>query len=233
MPAAVPAQSPPDRTGGRYALHRPLDGVDELTRRRVGNANPRGRFIRAEGLFRLREDLTAAGDLPFAVALTIVLADWEAQVALGTISGDAVSVYRSQLSGLARLLTRLNQPMVKDIDSNTVVVWCLLPDAAGLKPTLGTAKTRRAAARTFFETAYRLASLTPTPPRVSSFPARATVTSTLSTATRFVISNYSHRKESPTPARRARWRWSCPVRLAKNWPTSPSSTSTSRTVGSG
>jgi hypothetical protein len=77
------SQASPNQRG-RYRLH-PAAGVEVVTRRRIGDANPRGRMERLQGPFRLRADLSAPGAMALVTALTLVVADWERQVADGTI----------------------------------------------------------------------------------------------------------------------------------------------------
>lgn len=160
MPAA------PQR--GRYRLHR--DG--EVTRRRSGDPNPRGRLERPEGLFRLHPDLTAPGDLPFTRALELVSADWERQIADATISQILITRYMQDLRGLAVVLERLGRPRVADIDTNTVIVWMRLPKQNGEPPARNVMAVRRAGARAFFQTSFCLGLTDANPAKAVNLPDR-------------------------------------------------------------
>lgn len=135
---------------GRYRLH--PTGV-EVTRRRIGEANPRGRLERHLGPFQLREGLSAPGAMSIAEAVDLVVADWERQVTAGTIRAGIIAVYQSHLGTLQRLAARHRMPLVGDLTVNFLLMWCLLPDGKTGEPvTDGTKRVRRAAARSLFET---------------------------------------------------------------------------------
>lgn len=157
------------RRGGRYRLHPP---VDDVTRRRVGDANPRGSLERPEGPFRLRDGLVAPGDLPFDEALTLVSEDWARQTANGTISAITVR-YTGELRGLGAVLVRLGQPQVRDITANAVLMWMKMPKADGHGVTRDYMGFRRSAARSFFQTAFCLGLTDANPAKVIELPERS------------------------------------------------------------
>lgn len=154
---------------GRYRLHR---AVDDMTRRRHGDANPRGGLERPDGPFRLREGLNAPGDLPFGEALALVAEDWARQTANGTIS-VVTEHYARELRGLAVVLARLGIPLVRDVDPNTLLMWIKMPRQDGQPPLpRGSMGMRRAAARAFFQTAFCLGLHDSNPAKVVELPRR-------------------------------------------------------------
>lgn len=156
---------------GRYRLHPPVE-VDVMGRRRVGDENPRGRLERPAGPFLLRDGLSAPGDLPFAAALPLVLADWERQRANGTI-GAVTTMYEVQLRGLSAVLARIGQPLVRDITPNTLLMWIKMPRADGTPPTRMSLGARRSAVRTFFQTSFCLGLTDANPAKVVELPNRS------------------------------------------------------------
>lgn len=152
--------------GGRYRLH---PAVDEVTRRRVGNPNPRGRIERADGPFRLREGLTEPGQLPFGEALDLVAADWERQRANATV-GDITVRYVIELRGMEVTLARLGKALVRDVTPNTVLMWMKMPGVGGRPVLRGNMSVRRSAARAFFQTAFCLGLADANPAKVVELP---------------------------------------------------------------
>lgn len=156
----------PRPRGGRYRLHA---SVDEVTRRRVGNANPRGRLERANGPFLLREELDEPGSLPFGEAFDLVAADWERQRANATI-GEVSLRYVTELRGLQGTLARLGQGLVRDITPNTVLMWMKMPGVNGRPIERGHMSVRRSAVRAFFQTAFCLGLTDANPAKVVELP---------------------------------------------------------------
>lgn len=157
------------RTRGRHRLDRK---DDEVTRRRSGEANPRGKLERAEGLFRLSPELSSPGDIAFTDALDEVLADWARQVAAGTVGPDVVDLYGLHLRAFSGVLDRLNRPRVCEIDANTVLVWMRLPKQGGDAPARNVLAVRRSAARSFFQTAFCLGITDANPAKAIDLPDR-------------------------------------------------------------
>lgn len=156
---------------GPYRLH---PTVDEVTRRRVGDANPRGRLERHLGPFFLREGMTAPGDMPFVDALDLVLVDWQRQVEGSTIGGDIIDNYTSYLRGLGRLMAARGLALVSDLSVNFLLMWCLMPqESSGEPASENTSRLRRSAARSFFETAKGLGITDANPAKSVEFPTRS------------------------------------------------------------
>lgn len=140
---------------GRYRLHPQVD--DMTTRRRVGDANPRGALRKAEGPFVLRDGLASPGAMPLRDAFDLVTAEWDIQAAAGAITPKAVDNYVSFVRGLLRTLERQGIILVSQVTSNDVWLWTRAPSPrTGEAPTQGGMIVRRAAARMFFQTAFRL-----------------------------------------------------------------------------
>src|SRR5579875_292561 len=137
---------------GRYRLDaRSLD----VTRRRNGDANPRGRLERPDGRFRLAEGLGAPGDITIAEAQSRIYADWDRQVAEGSISVDCINGYKAQTRllfafAISRGLTHIDQ-----FDAPFIHDWTRLrsPNSTDAEVLPSTRKMRLAAARAFFITA--------------------------------------------------------------------------------
>ena len=156
---------------GRYRLHLP---ADDMTRRRAGDSNPRGALERHQGLFRLRDGLTAAGELPMATTLDEVLADWHRQIAEGRVTAEVIRVYTSQLRGLVRLMGTRRLYRVCEVTPNLLLIWVQMPSVrSGGSVTLNTAKCRRSAARSFFETAKCLGITDANPAKLVELPSRS------------------------------------------------------------
>lgn len=158
---------------GRYRLH-PAAGVEVVTRRRVGDANPRGRMERLQGPFRLRADLPAPGAMALATALPLVVADWERQVADGTIGDTNTTKYAVMLRGFLAVLSRQGVTLVEQVTANHVLAWCRMrsPQANG-EPNENTMRVRRSAARAFFETCACLGITDLNPAKTVEFPGRS------------------------------------------------------------
>lgn len=126
-----------------------------MTRRRHGDANPRGRLERPVGRLRLADGLQSPGDITIEAAQERVYADWERQAAAGTISRACIDGYRAQTRGLcalalARKLTHLDQ-----FDATFIHDWTRLRETGASESEVlpRTRKMRLAAARAFFITA--------------------------------------------------------------------------------
>lgn len=156
---------------GPYRLH---PTVDEVTRRRVGDPNPRGRLERHLGPFFLREGMTAPGAMPFTEALDLVLVEWNRQVVGGNISADIITNYTCYLRGLGRLMTARGLALVSDLSVNFLLMWCLMPqESTGEPASENTSRLRRSAARSFYETAKGLGITDTNPAKTIEFPTRS------------------------------------------------------------
>ena len=156
---------------GPYRLH---PTVDEVTRRRVGDPNPRGRLERNLGPFTLRAGIATPGDLPFTDALDLVLVEWHRQVDGGTISVEIIANYTSYLRGLGRLMTTRGLALVSDLSVNFLFMWCLMPqESTGEPASENTSRLRRSAARSFFDTAKVLGIIDTNPAKSVEFPTRS------------------------------------------------------------
>ena len=148
LSASLPV--PSGRHHGRHRLH---PAGDEVTRRRVGEANPRGALERNLGPFRLRADLAAPGAIPLADAAVEVFADWDRQVAAKNVSADIVSVYGKNVAAFLRVMSAQGVERVCEVDANRVLFWLQMAQPGRPAPTRNTMSARRSAARAFFETA--------------------------------------------------------------------------------
>lgn len=141
---------PEPRQRGRYRLH-PV--VDEVTRRRNGDANPRGRLERNPGPFILRNDLTGPGEISLDDAFDLIYADWSRQIDNGNIGAEIIAAYQKDLRGLRSLLAAHSVSRLAGVTPNVVLVWCQMRQPSRPEPTLNTIYKRRSAAKSFFETA--------------------------------------------------------------------------------
>jgi integrase/recombinase XerC len=132
--------------------------VDEVTtRRRVGDANPRGALLKPEGPFLLRDGLKAPGAMPLGEALDLVAAEWKTQAAAGAVTPGVVTLYTRFVLGLFRTLERQGIALVSEVTPNHVWLWMRAPSPRTLDaPTPGVMGVRRAAVRMFFQTAFLL-----------------------------------------------------------------------------
>lgn len=163
---------PTPKRRGRYRLH-PVGGVDAVTRRRVGDPNPRGRLERSVGVFRLSAGVTAPGALPLGHALALVEADWERQVNAGTISRDIINTYLIALRGFVAVLVSQGVTLVSQVTPNMVLAWCLMPLGDGSAVAENTQRKRRSSVRSFFETCRALGLADTNPAKVVEFPGRS------------------------------------------------------------
>lgn len=170
MYQATPQASPKQR--GRYRLHPPT-GVDAVTRRRVGDPNPRGRLERNVGVFRLREGLSAAGAITVAEAVALVEADWWRQVGNQTISGGIIEAYLRDLVGFVAVMTAQGITSVAQVTPNMVLGWCMMPLADGSPSADNSRYRRRSAARSFFETCRCLGIADGNPAKAVEFAGRS------------------------------------------------------------
>jgi site-specific recombinase XerD len=143
-----------------------------MTRRRVGDPKPRGRLDRDLGPFRLRPGLSSPGGMPFDDALALVFTDWQRQVTAGNIAAETPEQYETYLRGLRVLALRQGMTEVADLTVNFLLMWCLMPLANGGAVTDGVRRARRAAARSFFETAKVLGITDVNPAKSIEFPSR-------------------------------------------------------------
>lgn len=164
---------PTAKRSGRYRLH-PPSGVDAVSRRRVGDPNPRGRLDRLTGPFLLREGLAGPGDMTLLMAFSLVGADWARQVAAGTISAENIATYTKHLSGFLAVLARLGVTMVNEVTPNLVLAWCQMrAPHADTDPNENSMRLRRSAARSFFETSACLGITDANPAKTVEFPGRS------------------------------------------------------------
>ena len=129
-----------------------------MTRRRVGDGNPRGQLLRADGPFELHKGLTEPGAMPLPEAFDLVLADWSQQQATGAVSASVIAFYTHHCKGLLRTVQRAGCAVVGDITANHIWLWLQAPGPRdpNATPTERTMSARRASARMFFHTAFRL-----------------------------------------------------------------------------
>ena len=119
--------------GHRDALHPQGDAV---TRRRAGQARTRGKLDAPQGRFALRQGLTSPGEMALADALVLVDADWDRQLAVGTISDDVIRCYKRDCRSLAKYAAkRFGRVLVRDLAVNDLVVWMATPKPDGLQVT--------------------------------------------------------------------------------------------------
>lgn len=124
-----------------------------MTRRRAGEARTRGKLEAPQGRFALRAGLTAPGEMPLADALALVVADWERQVAAGTISVEVIRGYKQALASMVRFLpARFGVTLVREVAPNHLFEWMRAPKPDGTEVTTNTRYGRRSAARGFFLT---------------------------------------------------------------------------------
>lgn len=156
---------------GRYRLQ-PL--VDDVTRRRAGEANPRGRLERPTRIFRLRPGMPEIGAIEFLDALELVREDWDRQVAAGTIDGENLKTYTAELRTLAGLMRTRALSHVSDVDCDFILYWATSPNfITGAPASENTAFHRRSAARSFFETAHCLGVTNINPAKSVDLPNRS------------------------------------------------------------
>lgn len=170
MYQATPQATPKHR--GRYRLHLPA-GVDTVTRRRVGDPNPRGRLERNVGVFRLRDGMTADGDIMLADAVALVETDWWRQVGNDTISYAIIESYLRDLVGFVAVMTMQGITSVAQVTPNMVLAWCQMPVADGSPAAENTWFKRRSAVRSFFETCRCLGLADGNPAKAVEFPQRS------------------------------------------------------------
>lgn len=124
-----------------------------MTRRRAGEARTRGKLDAPQGRFALRPGLPSSGEMPLADALVLVEADWDRQLAAGTISNDVIRGYKRECGSLVRYAgKRFGRVMVRDLTVNDLVVWMATPKADGSAVTNNTRRGRLSAAKAFFKT---------------------------------------------------------------------------------
>ncbi|WP_193637905.1 site-specific integrase [Nocardioides malaquae] len=126
--------------------------MDEVTRRRAGEANKRGQLATLTGPFILRDGLAQSGAISLVDAFTIVKADWERQVAEGVISDGVIKTYLHTLSFFLGVAARLGVTLLGDVTPNVVLAWLQMPGKAGLSPARNVMWQRRSAMRSFLET---------------------------------------------------------------------------------
>lgn len=163
---SAPVRNP---RGGPY-LRRAV--VDEVTRRRLGDPNVRGKVAINDGFFRLREGIDSAGCYPVDNAVVEVFTDWERQVIDGDIAGDTVAYYRGGVSDLAGFATHHAVIAVGEMTPNFLLAWCRSPVRGGVGPSINTMYWRRSIAKAFFETCGLLGITDANPARLVVLPAR-------------------------------------------------------------
>lgn len=141
------------RSAGRHRLHRPPD--DDVTRRRAGDPQPKGRLDRVQGRFRLADGLRAAGDLPLADALALVVADWQRQAQVGQVTPQAVTFYIEKNTALVAYATAKGCQTLADLTQPVIYTWMRTrkTDDPAAPITTNTQYSRRSAARALFTTA--------------------------------------------------------------------------------
>lgn len=166
----TPSRRPGHRTG-RYRLH---PAADPMTRRRVGDANHRGRLDRNLGPFHLREGLTAPGALALVEAADLIVADWDRQVAEGNIGSDVIAMYTWKVRGFVAVLTAQGFSLLSDVTPNAVLAWChMRAPGTSTTHTVNTLNKHRSAIRSFFETAKCLGLTDANPAKNIDFPTRS------------------------------------------------------------
>lgn len=170
MYRATPQPTPKQR--GRYRLHHPA-GVEAVTRRRVGDPNPRGRLERNVGVFRLRAGLSAPGEIAVADAAALVEADWWRQVDSGSISASIIEAYARDLAGLVAVMGVQEIAALSDITPNMLRAWCRMPSNDGTPSAENSWYRRRSALRSFYETARCLGITDTNPAKSVEFPRRS------------------------------------------------------------
>lgn len=140
---------------GRYRLHPP---ADVMTRRRVGEPNTRNGLEKPDGPFLLRDGLSGPGAMPLWQAYDIVCADWDRQLAAGTVSDLLIRDYKRKTRGLFSTAEQQGCVLVRDITTNLIWTWMRSADPRdpNAGPTFRTLSLRRSCARGFFITAHRL-----------------------------------------------------------------------------
>jgi integrase/recombinase XerC len=106
-----------------------------------------------QGRFALRPGLTSSGEMPLADALVLVEADWDRQLAAGTISDDVIRCYKRDCRSLVKYAAkRFGRELVRDLAVNDLVVWMATPKPDGSQVTNNTRRGRLSAAKAFFKT---------------------------------------------------------------------------------
>ena len=105
------------------------------------------------GRFALRPGLTSLGEMALADALLLVEADWDRQLAVGTISDDVIRCYQGDCRSLVKYAAkRFCRVLVRDLAVNDLVVWMGTPKLDGSQVTNNTRRGRLSAAKAFFKT---------------------------------------------------------------------------------
>lgn len=124
-----------------------------MTRRRAGQARARGKLEAPQGRFALRAGLVAPGGIPLAEALVLVEADWQRQVAAGTIGDEVIRCYVRDVRSMVKYLPkRYGIAQVREVTPNHLFEWMRVPKADGSPVSTNTRYARRSAARAFFLT---------------------------------------------------------------------------------
>jgi integrase len=137
---------------GRKPLHDPGEPV---TRRRVGDANPRGRLDRPEPLFRLAPGLMRPGAVSLDHAYQLVSADWARQVANGNVSAVLIETYERDIKGLVQTAKSAGLTELGELDRGLIYLWMHAKRRGSTSSAVGmnTRFRRRSAARSFLLTA--------------------------------------------------------------------------------
>jgi integrase/recombinase XerC len=129
--------------------------VDDVTRRRLGDANPNGRLERPQGRFRLAYGLDDPGAIAAPVALELVEADWKRQAAIGNVSEVVLDGYCRDARSLVRTAQARGLRNLGEIDQDLIWTWMRSAkvDEPEASVSSNTRYRRRSAARAFFMTA--------------------------------------------------------------------------------
>lgn len=124
-----------------------------MTARRAGQARLRGKLEVPQGRFALRPGMASPGAMPLVEALRLVEAEWDRQVAAGTISRAVIKCYRLDARSMVKFLPkRFGVNSVGEVTPNQIYEWMRTPRPDGEPPAANTRYGRRSAARAFFLT---------------------------------------------------------------------------------
>lgn len=133
----------------------------EVSRTRLGDPEPRGRYEVLLGGFELREGLPAPGDLPLDEAFGLVVEALWRQAGAGTVSDASVRTHTKTIDQLRRFAAARGAARFADLDTDLVAAW--VNSRLGLRSrdpkgpaSLATRQFRRSTARLVFRTAYAI-----------------------------------------------------------------------------
>lgn len=141
------------RSAGRHRLHRPQD--DDVTRRRAGEAQPKGRLDRVQGRFRLANGVDAPGAIGLAGAFALIVADWQRQAQIQQVTPQAVTFYIEKNTALVAYATAKGCQTLADLTQPVIYTWMRTrkTDDPAASISNNTLYSRRSAARALFTTA--------------------------------------------------------------------------------